>query len=70
MPRGMHTWCGGKSGKGNNDGCCDGALIDTSTMSLGYDEGMGLTQKMVTINMSTTLFLFQSAYVLRMKKPE
>jgi len=31
---------------------------------------MGLTRKAVSIAASTILFLFQSTYVLRMKKPE
>lgn len=69
MLKGRHTWCGGRRRKGNDDGCYNSSLTDASITSLGCGEGIGLTQKVISTDASTILFLFHSAYVLRMKKP-
>jgi hypothetical protein len=64
-----NTCCGDHSGEANAEGCCKKNLADVYTTSLGMVRGFGLTKKMDSMVTNKILFLFQSAYVLRMKNP-
>jgi len=66
-PKERRTRCIARRYKGDDDGCNDDSLTDASITSPGCDESIELTEKMVSINASTILFLFHNEYVLMMK---
>jgi type II restriction/modification system DNA methylase subunit YeeA len=66
---GTHTRHRDITGKDNADGCYNDSLIHASNHEHAVHKGMKLTMKKDTIAESTILLWFQSAYVLRIKKP-
>jgi hypothetical protein len=63
------TCSGDDIDEANAKGYYETHLADAFTTSLCIASGFGLTKKVDSIAASKILFLFQSAYVLRMKKP-
>jgi hypothetical protein len=66
---GTHTRYRVITGKENDGGCYNDSLIHASNHEHGVHKGMKLTMKKDTMAESTILLWFQSAYVLRIKKP-
>jgi hypothetical protein len=62
------TFCGNGSGEVNDEGCCKKSLADAFIASLGVVSDWGTHKKTDSMAASKFLFLFQSTYVLRMKK--